>query len=162
MMAVSRILVCGAAVLLVLAASVSVAGETKDVKGFLETAFQDRIEGIKKGIYCSTLSCEIDVEMATATQTEPKTFVIATTGSLRGSIPGLKGSAKRTLSLIGSYVLNTCIVKDIKAIVDVTENNKGWGASRIEKGFKGLSVPSTYIMSMDDCIKVDQFLESLS
>jgi hypothetical protein len=136
----------------------SFATETKDISNFVREAFSDKIEEIKKGIYCQALSCEFQVESFLATETDPKTYALSTSGWLEGTIPGLKGSARRSVGLTGSYTRGTCIVKDLKPIFDTTTNNNGWGASRIEGIFKRIEIPTVVVLSPEDCRKVDNFI----
>lgn len=130
----------------------------KDIKEFVKQAFHEQIEAIKSGIYCRALSCEFEVETFFATETDPKTYALSTTGWLEGTIPGLKGSARRSVGLTGSYTRGTCIVKDLKPIFDTMTNNNGWGASRIESVFKRITIPSTVVLRPEDCVKVDSFI----
>lgn len=130
----------------------------KDIKEFVKQAFHEQIEAIKSGIYCRALSCEFEVETFFATETDPKTYALSTTGWLEGTIPGLKGSARRSVGLTGSYTRGTCIVKDLKPIFDTVTNNNGWGASRIESVFKRITIPSTVVLRPEDCVKVDSFI----
>ena len=136
--------------------------ETKDIKQFVKQAFQEQIEAVKTGIYCRAMSCDFEVETFFATETDPKTYVISTTGWLEGTIPGLKGSARRSMGLTGSYTRGTCIVKELKPIFDTTTNNNGWGASRIEGVFKRIQIPGTVVLTPEACQKVDAFIFAAS
>jgi hypothetical protein len=131
---------------------------TRDLKAFIKDAFKDKIEQVQTGIYCRAFSCQFEVETFLATETDPKTYAISATGWLEGTIPGFKGSARRTVGLIGSYTRGTCIVKDLKPIVDETTNNNGWGASRIESVFKRIEIPVAVVLTPEDCRKVDSFI----
>jgi len=62
------------------------AAETKDIKEFVKQAFEEQIEAVKAGIYCRALSCEFEVETFFATETDPKTYALSTTGWLEGTI----------------------------------------------------------------------------
>lgn len=137
-------------------------GQVRDIKVFVKEGFHERIEGLKTGIYCAALSCDFDIESFTATETIPQTYALATTAWLKGTIPGLKGSAKRTVGLTGSYTRGTCIIKDIKPILDETSNNNGWGASKIEAVFKRIEIPKTIVLTKADCEKVDNFIAASS
>ncbi len=134
------------------------ATETKNLREFVKQAFHEEIEAIKAGIYCRALSCDFEVETFFATETDPKTYALSTTGWLEGTIPGLKGSARRSMGLTGSYTRGTCIVKDLKPIFDTTTNNDGWGASRIESVFKRIQIPVTVVLTPEACQKVDAFI----
>ncbi|HZV20671.1 MAG TPA: hypothetical protein VE986_03915 [Hyphomicrobiales bacterium] len=134
------------------------AGEPKNIKEFVKEAFRDKIEAIKSGIYCRALSCDFEVESVFATETDPKTFALSATGWLEGTIPGLRGSARRAMGLTASYTRGTCIIKDVRPIFDTTTNNNGWGASRIEGVFKRIEIPKAVVLSPDDCRKVDNFI----
>ncbi len=134
------------------------AGQPKDIKEFVTQAFREQIDAIKNGIYCQALSCDFEVETFFATETDPKTYAFSTSGWLEGTIPGLKGSARRSMGLTGSYTRGTCIVKDLKPIFDTLSNNDGWGASRIEAVFKRIPIPATVVLSPEDCAKVDAFI----
>jgi hypothetical protein len=136
----------------------SLALGSKDLKEFVKQAFSEKIDAIKSGLYCRALSCDFEVESFFATETDPKTYAISTTGWLEGTIPGLKGSARRSVGLTGSYTRGTCIVKDLKPIFDTTTSNNGWGASRIEGVFKRIEIPITVVLSPEDCQKVDAFI----
>jgi hypothetical protein len=136
----------------------SAAGLPKDIKEFVKQAFKEQIETIKGGIYCRALSCEFEVETFYATETDPKTYTISTTGWLEGTIPGLKGSARREMGLTASYTRGTCIVRDLKPIFDTVTNNNGWGASRIEAAFRRIAIPTTVVLTPEDCAKVDAFI----
>ncbi len=125
---------------------------------FVKNAFKAKIEAIKSGIYCRAFSCDFEVESFFATETDPKTYALSTSGWLEGTIPGLKGSARRAMGLTGTYVRGTCIVKDLKPVFDVTTNNNGWGASRIEAVFKRIDIPTIVVLTPEDCIKVDSFI----
>jgi hypothetical protein len=138
--------------------SIGLAAGPMDLKDFIKQTFQEKIEAVKSGIYCRALACNFEVESFFATETDPKTFAISTTGWLEGTIPGLKGSARRAMGLTGSYTQGTCIVKDLKAIFDTTTNNNGWGASRIESAFKRIEIPATVVLTPEDCQKVDAFI----
>jgi len=139
-------------------ASASLAGGPKDLKDFVKETFHDKIEAVKSGIYCQALSCDFEVETFFATETDPKTYALSTTGWLEGTIPGLKGSARRAMGLIGTYTQGTCIVKDLKPIFDTTTNNNGWGSSRIEAAFKRIQIPPAVVLTPEDCQKVDAFI----
>jgi hypothetical protein len=138
------------------------AAETRDIKDFVKAAFHDNIEDVKKGIYCAAISCDFEVENFLATEVAPQTYELSATGWLEGTIPGLKGSAKRTVGLTGSYTRGTCVFKDVKTIVDVSTNNNGWGASRIEGLFKRIEIPKAVILTKEDCKKVDDFIFAAS
>src|SRR5215469_1868587 len=139
-------------------ASASLAAGPKDLKDFIKETFHEKIEAVKSGIYCRALACDFEVETFFATETDPKTFAISTTGWLEGTIPGLKGSARRAMGLTGSYTQGTCVVKDLKPIFDTTTNNNGWGASRIEAAFKRIEIPPAVVLTPEDCQKVDAFI----
>jgi hypothetical protein len=130
----------------------------RDIKVFVKDAFKPKIDGIKSGIYCRAFSCEFEVETFFATETNPKTYALSTSGWLEGTIPGLKGSARRAMGLTGTYIRGTCIVKDLKPTFDVTTNNNGWGASKIEAVFKRIDIPTIVVLTPDDCKKVDSFI----
>ncbi len=136
----------------------SAASQPKNIKEFVKQAFQEQIDAIKNGIYCQALSCDFEVETFFATETDPKTYALSTTGWLEGTIPGLKGSARRSMGLTGSYTQGTCIVKDLKPIFDTVTNNNGWGASKIESVFKRIPIPAAVVLSPEDCAKVDAFV----
>ena len=136
----------------------SLAAGPKDIKPFVKDAFKTKIEAIKSGIYCRALSCEFEVDTFYATETDPKTYALSTTGWLEGTIPGLKGSARRAMGLTGTYTRGTCIVKDLKATFDVTTNNNGWGASKIEAVFKHIEIPAVVVLTPEDCRRVDSFI----
>jgi len=138
------------------------AEETKDLKEFVKEAFSAKIEAVKNGIYCRAFSCQFEVETFSAVETEPKTYVISTTGWLEGTIPGLHGSARRAMGLTGSYTRGTCIVKDLKPIFDTTTTNNGWGASKIEAVFRRIEIPTAVVLTPGDCQKVDQFIFAAS
>jgi len=129
-----------------------------DLKEFVKQAFQDQIDGIKSGIYCRASSCDFEVESFYATETDPKTYAISASGWLEGTVPGLKGSARRSMGLTGTYTLGTCIVKDLKPVYDTVTNNNGWGASKIEAVFKRILVPATVVLTPAVCAKVDAFI----
>jgi len=131
------------------------AAGTKDIKEFVKQAFQEQIEAIKTGIYCRAFSCDFEVETFFATETNPKTYALSTTGWLEGTIPGLQGSARRSMGLIGIYTRGTCIVQDLKPIFDTITNNDGWGASRIEAVFKRIQIPTAVVLTPEACQKVD-------
>jgi hypothetical protein len=139
-------------------AGTGLAADTRDIKEFVKRAFQDQIEAVKQGIYCRALSCEFEVETFFATETDPKTYALSTTGWLEGTIPGLKGSARRSVGLTGSYTKGTCIVKDLTPIYDTLTNNDGWGASRIESVFRRIQIPVTVVLTPEACKKVDEFV----
>src|SRR5271165_6532473 len=139
-------------------AGMSLAAETRDITDFVKQVFEEKIEAVKSGIYCRALSCEFEVETFFATETDPKTYALSTTGWLEGTIPGLQGSARRSMGLTGSYTRGTCIVKDLKPIFDTTTNNDGWGASRIESVFKRIQIPVTVVLTPEACKKVDEFV----
>ena len=115
----------------------------RDIKVFVKDAFKAKIDGIKSGLYCRAFSCEFEVETFFATETNPKTYALSTSGWLEGTISGLKGSARRAMGLTGTYIRGTCIVKDLKPVFDVTTNNNGWGASKIEAVFKHIDIPGS-------------------
>lgn len=140
------------------AAGASLAVETKDIKDFVKEAFKDQIEAVKSGVYCRALSCNFEVETFFATETDPKTYALSTSGWLEGTIPGLKGAARRSMGLTGSYTRGTCIVKDLKPIFDTVTNNNGWGASKIESVFKRIQIPATVVLTPEACQKVDSFI----
>jgi hypothetical protein len=139
-------------------ASPSFAEGPRDIKPFVKDAFKAKIEAIKSGIYCRAFSCEFEVETFFATETNPKTYALSTSGWLEGTIPGLKGSARRAMGLTGTYTRGTCIVKDLQPVFDVTTNNNGWGASKIEAVFKHIDIPKIVVLTPDDCRKVDSFI----
>jgi hypothetical protein len=139
-------------------AGASLAAGPRDLKVFVQETFHDKIEAVKSGIYCRALSCEFEVETFFATETDPKTYAISASGWLEGTIPGLKGSARRAMGLTGSYTQGTCIVKDLKPIFDTTTNNNGWGASKIEGAFKRIDIPVAVVLTPEDCQKVDAFI----
>ncbi len=143
-------------------AGLSFAGSPKDIKAFVVDAFKVKIDAIKSGIYCRTFSCDFEVETFFVTETDPKTFALSTSGWLEGTIPGLKGSARRAVGLTGSYTQGTCIVKDLTPVFDVTTNNNGWGASKIEAVFKRIGIPKIVVLSPEDCQKVDSVIFSPS
>jgi hypothetical protein len=136
-------------------AAPSFAADPKDIKAFIKDAFKAKIDGVKSGIYCRAFSCEFEVETFFVVETGPKTYALSTSGWLEGAIPGLKGSARRTVGLTGSYTRGTCIVKDLKPVFDTTSNNNGWGASKIEAVFKRIEIPAVVVLSPEDCQKVD-------
>ncbi len=138
------------------------AEEPRDIKEFVKEAFKAKIEEVKSGIYCRAFSCQFEVESFYATETDPKTYALSTSGWLEGTIPGLKGSARRTVGLTGTYTRGTCIVKDLKPIFDTTANNNGWGASRIEAVFKRIVIPAVVVLTPEDCMKVDSFIFAAS
>jgi hypothetical protein len=137
---------------------ICVAEESRDIKAFVQDAFHNNIEEVKKGIYCAALSCDFEIESFFATEIAPQTYQLSATGWLEGTIPGLRGSAKRKVGLIGSYTRGTCIFKDVKTIFDITTNNNGWGASRIEGVFKRIEIPKAVVLTKEDCKKVDDFI----
>jgi hypothetical protein len=143
-------------------AGLSFAGSPKDIKDFVKDAFKAKIEAVKSGIYCQAFSCDFEVETFFATETEASIYALSTSGWLEGTIPGLKGSARRTVGLTGSYARGTCIVKDLKPIFDVTTNNNGWGASKIEAVFKRITIPTVVVLTPEVCQKVDSFIFSPS
>ncbi len=130
----------------------------RDIKPFVKDAFKTKIEAIKSGIYCRALSCEFEVETFYATETSPKTYALSTSGWLEGTIPGLKGSARRAMGLTGTYTRGTCIVKDLKPVFDVSTTNNGWGASKIESVFKTIAIPTIVVLAPEDCQRVDSFI----
>lgn len=134
------------------------AADTRDIKEFVRQAFDDQIAAVKAGIYCRALSCEFEVETFFATETDPKTYALSTTGWLEGTVPGLQGSARRSVGLTGFYTRGTCIVKDLKPIYDTVTNNNGWGASRIESVFKRIQIPVNVVLTPEACRKVDDFI----
>ena len=133
-------------------------GRPHSLKEFIKQVFQDQIEGIKSGIYCRAFSCDFEVDTVYATETDPKAYAISASGWLEGTIPGLKGSARRAMGLTGTYTSGTCIVKDLTPVYDNVTNNNGWGASRIEAAFKRIHVPTTIVLTPDVCAKVDTFI----
>src|SRR5215475_8906429 len=139
-------------------ANAALAAGPMDLKDFIKQTFQEKIEAGKSGIYCRALACNFEVESFFATETDPKTFAISTSGWLEGTIPGLKGSARRAMGLTGSYTRGTCVVKDLKPIFDTTTTNNGWGASKIESVFKRIEIPVTVVLTPEDCQKVDAFI----
>ncbi len=143
-------------------AGLSVAAGPRDIKDFVKDAFKAKIEAIKSGIYCRAISCDFEVESFFATETDPKTYALSTSGWLEGTIPGLKGSARRAMGLTGTYIRGTCIVKDLKPIFDVSTNNNGWGASKIEAVFKRIDIPAIVVLTPEDCRKVDSFIVASS
>jgi hypothetical protein len=136
----------------------SLAGGVKDGKAFVSATFQAQIEDLKKGTYCSALSCEFGIEKVVATESGPKSYDIAATAWLKGTIPKLHGSTKRTVSLTGAYSRGSCVVKDLKVVSDNTENNNGWGATGIGKLFKQIPIPRELKLSKTDCDRVDDYL----
>ncbi len=142
--------------------SAGLAQTARDIKDFVKDAFSAKIDAVKNGIYCRAFSCEFEVESFSAIETDPKTYVLSTTGWLEGTIPGLHGSARRSMGLTGSYTRGTCIVKDLKPIFDTTTTNNGWGASKIEAVFKRIEIPTTVVLAPGDCQKVDQFIFAAS
>lgn len=128
-----------------------------DLKEFIKEAFQDQIDNIKSGIYCRAFSCNFEVESFYATETDPKTYALSTSGWLEGTVPGLKGSARRSVGLTGSYTQGTCIVKDLKPVYDNVTNNNGWGATKIEAVFKRINVPVAVVLTPAVCAKVDAY-----
>jgi len=151
-----------AALLSFAASGSSVAGDSRDIKEFVKEAFRAKIDAVKTGIYCRALSCDFEVETFFATETGPRTYALSTTGWLEGTIPGLKGSARRKVGLTGSYTRGTCIVKELKPVFDKTTNNNGWGASKIEAVFKRIELPAIVVLAPDDCRKVDSFIVASS
>ncbi len=135
-----------------------IAAGPMDLKEFVKEAFQDQIDNIKSGIYCRAFSCNFEVESFYATETDPRTYALSTSGWLEGTIPGLKGSARRSVGLTGSYTHGTCIVKDLKPVYDNVTNNNGWGATKIEAAFKHIQVPATVVLTPEVCAKVDAFV----
>ncbi|MBT3069909.1 hypothetical protein KKP04_03380 [Rhodomicrobium sp. Az07] len=133
-------------------------GEPREIRSFVKKVFEEKIEDIKTGIYCRAFSCEFEVESFFATETDPKTYALSTTGWLEGTIPGLDGSARRAMGLTASYTRGTCIVKDVKPIFDKTTNNNGWGASKVEAVFKRIEIPTIVVLTPEDCKKVDEFI----
>jgi len=129
-----------------------------DLKEFVKGAFQDQIDNIKSGIYCRAFSCNFEIESFYASETDPKTYGLSTSGWLEGTIPGLKGSAKRAVGLTGTYTRGTCIVKDLKPVYDTVTNNNGRGATKIESAFKSIQIPTTVVLKPDTCAKVDAFI----
>ncbi len=146
------------AVLSVWLTGLSIAAGPIDLKEFIKQAFEDQIEAIKSGIYCRAFSCNFEVETFYATETDPKTYAISTSGWLEGTIPGLKGSARRSMGLTGTYTRGTCIVKDLKPVYDTVTNNNGWGATKIESVFKRILVPPAVVLTPETCAKVDAFI----
>lgn len=146
------------AVLISSLAGLSFAGDPRDIKAFVKDAFKAKIEAVKSGIYCRAFSCNFEVEYFFATETDAKTYALSTSGWLEGTIPGLKGSARRAVGLTGSYTRGTCIVKDLKPVFDTTTNNNGWGASKIEAVFKLIEIPAIVVLAPEDCKKVDSFI----
>jgi hypothetical protein len=144
------------------AAGISLAADTRDIKDFVKQVFEDKIDAVKSGIYCRALSCEFEVESFYATETDPKTYALSTSGWLEGTIPGLRGSARRAVGLTGSYTRGTCIVKDLKPIYDTLTTNEGWGSSKIEGVFKRIEMPTAVVLSPEDCRKVDEFIFAAS
>jgi hypothetical protein len=139
-------------------ASTGLAAGPKDLKEFVKQTFHEKIDAVKSGIYCRALACDFEVESFFATETDPKTYAISASGWLEGTIPGLKGSARRAMGLTGSYTQGTCIVKELKPIFDTTTTNNGWGASKIESVFKRIEIPVTVVLTPEDCQKVDAFI----
>ncbi len=144
-----------AAALGLAATGASLAVETRDIKGFVKEAFKDQIDAVKSGMYCLAFSCQFEVETFYATETDPKTYALSMSGWLEGTVPGLKGSARRAMGLTGTYTQGTCVVKDLKPIYDTLTNNNGWGASKIESVFKRIHVPPTVVLAPEICQKVD-------
>ncbi len=136
----------------------ALAGSPKDIKAFVKDAFKAKIDAVKSGIYCRAFSCAFEVESFLATETDAQTYALSTIGWLEGTIPGLKGSARRAVGLTGSYTRGTCIVKDLKPVFDTTTNNNGWGASKIEAVFKRIEIPTVVVLTLEDCKKVDSFI----
>ncbi len=137
------------------ATGASHAVETRDIKGIFKEAYKDQIDAVKSGMYCRAFSCQFEVETFYATETDPKTYALSMSGWLEGTVPGLKGSARRAMGLTGTYTRGTCIVKDLKPIYDTLTNNNGWGASRIESAFKRIQIPPAVVLTPDICRKVD-------
>ena len=133
----------------------SLAVETRDIKGFVKEAFKDQIDTVKSGMYCRAFSCQFEVETFYATETDPKTYALSMSGWLEGTVPGLKGSARRAMGLTGTYTQGTCVVKDLKPIYDTLTNNNGWGASKIESVFKRIQIPPAVVLAPEICQKVD-------
>lgn len=134
----------------------------RDIKAFIKEVFKTKIEAIKSGVYCRALSCEFEVETFIVTEIGPKTYALSMSGWLEGTIPGLKGSARRAVGLTGGYIKGTCIVKDLKPVFDVTTNNNGWGASKIEAAFGYIEIPKMVVLAPEDCTRVDSFLAASS
>ena len=139
-------------------ASPSPAAGPRDIRLFIKDVFKAKIEAIKSGFYCRALSCQFEVENFFITEMVPKTYALSTSGWLEGTIPGLKGSARRAVGLTGTYILGTCIVKDLKPVFDVSTNNNGWGASKIEAAFSYIEIPKLVVLAPEDCAKVDTFI----
>ena len=139
------------------ATGASLAVETRDIKDFVKEAFKEQIDTVKSGMYCRAFSCEFEVETFYATETDPKTYALSMSGWLEGTVPGLKGSARRAMGLTASYTPGTCVVKEIKPIFDNLTNNNGWGASRIKSAFKRIQVPPTVVLTPEMCEKVNSF-----
>jgi hypothetical protein len=129
-----------------------------DLRSQIKDAYQDRIKDITSGIACRALSCEVDLERISIVETAPATYKIDATGWLQGTVPGLKGSAKRTVTVTASYTKGTCIIKDVKVLSDETTDNNGWGASRIASALKSPTIQPTFFLKPDDCKKADVLL----
>lgn len=132
--------------------------EARDVTEFANTVFRERVNAVIKSLYCKALSCELVIERVRAAKTSDQTFLVSGGGYLRWTIPGVGTSVRRSLSLAASYTRGTCVVKDVKTISDVSENNNGWGASRLQNALAGLAVPANVILEPQDCAKVDQII----
>ncbi len=129
-----------------------------ELKTIVKQAYRDRIDDLTNGVYCKAISCEFDIEAFAIEETAPFTYRLDTTVWLKGTIPGLQGSAKREITFTGYYTRGTCIVKDVKAIVDTTEDNNGWGASRIAGIFRTAPLPANLYLEPSDCKKADLYL----
>jgi hypothetical protein len=136
--------------------------EPRDIREFVIETFRVKIDAIKSGIYCQALSCNFEVESFFITETDPKTYVLSASGWLEGTIPALRGSARRAMGLTGSYTQGTCVVQDLKPVFDNTTNNNGWGASRIEGVFKRIVIPKAVVLTPDDCSRVEKFIFAAS
>ncbi len=138
--------------------SIKTQAAESDITPFILEAFGPRLDDLKSGFYCRTFSCETAIEKATVNPVRANVFSLAATGSLQGTIPLLKGSAKRTLDVSGTYTLGSCTVTDVKTLADKVENNSGRGASRVENTLKGLAVPTEIKLKTEDCTKLDTYL----
>jgi len=130
--------------------------EVRDVTVLANEVFRERVNAVIKSLYCKALSCELVVERVRATKQGDQTFQISGAGYLRWTVPGVGTSARRSLTLAATYTRGTCVVKDVKTVLDVTENNNGWGATRLQNALSGIAVPLNVVLEPGDCAKVDQ------
>jgi hypothetical protein len=137
------------------------AASAEDMRSAVKEAYRERIGEFTTGFYCKALSCEFDIEWFALRRIAESTFEFETTAWLKGTIPGLRGSAKRTVNLKGTYTRGTCILKDVRAISDTIEDNNGWGASRVASIFKSAPIPPHLVMEPDDCRKADVYLQRM-